>query len=39
MEKGCSHPFNVKKVAKLYYVVLKSNYVDIIFPLCLVQFC
>lgn len=38
-EKGCSHPLNVKKVAKLQYVVLKSNYVDIIFPLCWVQFC
>lgn len=38
-EKGCSHPLNVNKVAKLLYVVLKSNHVDIIFPLCLVQFC
>lgn len=39
IEKGCSHPLNVKKVAKLYYVVLKSNYVDIFFLLCWVQFC
>lgn len=38
-EKGCSQTLNVKKVAKLQYVVLKSNYVDIIFPLCWVQFC
>lgn len=39
IEKGCSHALNVKKVAKLWYVVLKSNYADIIFPLCWVQFC
>jgi len=39
VKKGCSHPLNVKKVAKLLYMMLKSNYVDIIFPLCWVQFC
>lgn len=39
VEKGCSHPLNDKKVAKLLYVVLKTSYVDIIFPLCWLQFC
>lgn len=39
VEKGCNHPLHVKKVAKLLYMVLKSNYVDIIFPHYLVYFC
>lgn len=39
VEKGCSHPLKAKNVAKLLCVVLKSNYVDIMFPLCWVQFC